>query len=225
MEEVFYSDRQESTVLQVLRKLFMPNHAINPAISHVSDAIAVSFPNINEIDKSAAQRIIARYTAAIAGNFVPWMAAAAVSARSIEARFVCETNIRDEMQENHPGLLYAFAKSANALPAVDDSLQTDDVIHGMRTTVAQMNGLKNIAIMAVCENASLIFIPFLAALAQKCNGQDFRYTDIHGVADKEHAEKFLWALNCEMAAHENAESTVEEAATMLVNFFKGIFAK
>ena len=166
--------------------------------------------------------IIARYTAAIAGNFVPWMAAASVSVRSLQARFACEENITQEMHGDHPGLLETFARGANAEPTAQDHTAVADAVQNIRTLVHEMNGLKLLTLMACLERTSNGFIPFLADLAHERNSREFTYTNVHGLADAKHAEQFLWALSFEQNEYEDAPRIVEETVRRCVTFLRTI---
>ena len=63
--------------------------------------------------------------------------------------------------------------------------------------VGEMSGLKNLTLMAVLENTSVEFIPFLEKLATQLGSSNTVYTKIHGEADAAHAQQFAWALDHE----------------------------
>lgn len=162
-------------------------------------------------DDVAARQVIGRYIAAIEGNFVSWMAATAVSCRSLQARFAVEENLYVEMHENHPGMLRSFAKAAGSEPCLEDFQAVQVEVDKIRVLVGEMSGLKNLTLMAALENTSAVFIPVLAELARNAGSKDLSYTDIHGEADVAHAEQFLWALE-----YESKHYTDPEVATQMV---------
>src|SRR5205823_2891469 len=65
--------------------------------------------------------IIARYSAVLEGNFIYWMTAAHLAVASDEARAIIEDNLREEVRDNHPGMLRRFAIAAHAVPTDTDA--------------------------------------------------------------------------------------------------------
>jgi hypothetical protein len=175
------------------------------------------------LSPSESRKMIAQYTAAIAGNFVPWMAAASVSARSLQGRFACEENLFQEMCDDHPGMLEQFSLSANAQPTLNDTRHVIDAVQSIRTMVSEMNGLKNIALMTCLEGTSKIFIPYLAELATRRGSKNLAYTDAHGVADAKHAEQFLWAISYEEKFYENTKEIMDTATQQSLQLLRTIF--
>ena len=60
--------------------------------------------------------MIARYTAVLEGNFIYWMTAAYLSAKSEEARPILLDNLREEIGDCHPAMLRKFTIAAHAFP-------------------------------------------------------------------------------------------------------------
>ena len=171
-----------------------------------------------------ARTIIRRYTAVIEGNFMAWMGAAALTARSIQGRYAAEENLWVELKDDHAGMLRAFAQAANANPGSNDYAAINDVVSSMRKMVSEMSGLKNLALMAVLENTSATFIPVLEKLAVQLGSTNLVYTKIHGEADVAHADQFTWALEHEIAHHPEAEKQINEAVALSTDFLKKIFS-
>lgn len=55
-----------------------------------------------------ARDVLQRYTAAIEGNFVAWMGAAVITARSVQGRYAASENLWVEMKNDHAGMLRKF---------------------------------------------------------------------------------------------------------------------
>lgn len=179
---------------------------------------------VDKISEDEARTIIKRYTAAIEGNFLAWMGAASVSARSVVSRFAAEENLWVELKEDHPSMLRNFAICCRAEPESKDVQYVHDEILNLRKMVGELSGLKNITLMATLENTSIVFIPWLAQLAKKLHCNDLTYTDIHGVADIEHADQFLEALTDEQnLGYAHAEEDIDEVIDQAINLFRKCF--
>lgn len=175
------------------------------------------------LPNDVARKILQRYSAAIEGNFVAWMGATVITARSVQGRYAASENLWVEMKDDHAGMLRAFAKNAGAEPNVEDYQYVDAAVQSARQMVAEMSGLKNLALMAVLENTSAAFIPWLASLAKQLGATDFTYTDVHGEADIMHADQFAWALEHESEQHERAKESVRDAVDVTVKFLSVLF--
>src|SRR5216117_3186668 len=91
-------------------------------IDRTSQELLASFPNTQQLSADERRGIIARYTAVLEGNFIYWMTAAYLSVASPEAQSVIQDNLREEVRENHPGMLRKFAVAAQAVPTDSDAL-------------------------------------------------------------------------------------------------------
>ncbi len=192
--------------------------------SHVTNQVAGLLKSIDSVSQDEAETMIRRYTAAIEGNFLAWMAAAAISGRSIVSRFAAEENLWVEIKDDHPGMLHHFAKATHAEPNIEDFGYVQDEVDALRKMTSELSGLKNITLMAALENTSAAFIPYLAGLAKRCGAQDLTYTNIHGEADIKHANQFLEALTEEQKMkYENPKQDIDEAITLSFSLLKKVF--
>jgi hypothetical protein len=198
----------------------MERRVIKNAVIQSTERVKESLESVENISIDQARGIIGCYAAAIGPNFVPWMAAAAVSVRSLEARFACEENIYVEIAQNHIGMLDEFAAAAGAV-APSEPTQNASVV---RSEIGKMNGLYNLTVVALLEHTSSVFVPWLAILAKLCGSNNLEYTNIHGVADQKHAEQFLWALEHEATLHRGARKIIEHAIVDAERFLQNIFA-
>lgn len=182
-----------------------------------------SFLPQGELSEEQMRQIIRRYTAAIEGNFVAWMGAAAITARSVQGRYAASENLWIEMKDDHAGMLRTFAKGAGAEPQTSDYQAVAPGVESIRKMVGGMSGLKNLTLMAVLENTSAEFIPLLEKFAVQLGASDFTYTKVHGEADVMHADQFVWAVEHETKHHEEAEKDIEDTITATVQFLKTLF--
>jgi len=172
------------------------------------------------------KKILGCYAAAIEPNFIPWVAATTISARSLEARYAASENLRDEIEEDHQGMLRDFVTKARAQPTPNHFDEVQIYVQNMRRTFGSMDGLTNTALLAYLENTSAAFIPYLADLAKARGSTKYTYTDAHGVADIEHAKQFLWALGHEMeAGYSTPNETIRHATSSGLGFLRGIFVR
>lgn len=172
-----------------------------------------------------ARSFLSRYSAAIEGNFIAWMGAAALTARSIQGRYAAEENLWVEIKDDHAGMLHSFIKSTHAEPGSDDYAAIELAVADIRNLLGSMSGLKNLTLMAVLENTSTTFIPLLAKLAKQLGSTNLAYTNVHGEADIAHADQFTWAVEHEMTHHENAEQKIDEAIATSINLLRTIFSE
>lgn len=191
--------------------------------NRITEDIARQLPEVENIPVEKCRQIIRRYTAAFEGNFVSWMGATAISTRSVEGRYASAENLYVEMRDNHAGMLRDFAISVQAEPDEEDYKDMYVGVTEIRNLVSEMSGLKNLALMATLESTSAAFIPWLAKIAQKCGSTNLHYTDVHGEADIEHANQFVWALEHEQSHFENCEQAIDETLEKTKQFILNIF--
>ena len=174
-----------------------------------TEAIRKTLDSPFQLSPAHRRKILTGYAAAIGPNFIPWVAAGTISARSLEARYAASENLKEEIGGDHQGMLDRFVASAKAKPTSQDYTRVQPAVTTMRDTVRCMNGLINITLLAYLENTSRAFIPFLAEMAKSRGCKDFEYTTAHGEADVEHAKQFLWALDHERGCgYPNVEGTI-----------------
>jgi hypothetical protein len=191
--------------------------------NQASQGIGKKLPKPEDLSIEQSRTIIRRYAAAIEGNFVAWMGAAVITGRSLEGRFAASENLYVEMKDNHAGMLRDFARAAQAEPAQEDYAATQSVVSDIRSLVAEMSGLKNLTLMATLESTSAVFVPWLAELAQKSGSSNLHYTNVHGEADIEHANQFIWALEREQKQHENPEPIIADTIERVKKFLLTVF--
>lgn len=143
--------------------------------------------------------IIARYTAVLEGNFIYWMTATYLSARSPEARAIIKDNLREEVRDNHPGMLRRFTVAARASSTDEDRMKIDGDMQAVRAFVVCMRPLQIIPMMAFFEGFIQRFMPYLAELAALQGSSEREYTDVHSVGDIAHTQGLLKALAAELA--------------------------
>lgn len=167
---------------------------------------ALAHFNPFDLDKNVTTRLIA-YRDAISPNFVPWMTNVWVRCKSDVARQVCQSNLRCEIDEDHPRMLERYVAQAydiDSSPQLAASRRllslapTIDII----TALTKRSALEGLLILAALEHASHAFIPVMRHWGEQLGFHDFEYVDKHGIADIKHATEMRDAVLAEVASAE-----------------------
>lgn len=169
--------------------------------------LIASLPAPDRLSRADRRGIIARYTAVLEGNFIYWMTAAHLAVASDTAHAIIEDNLREEVRDNHPGMLRRFAIAAGALPTDTDVLAVHRELGAVRRFVAGLSPTRIVLMMAFFEGFITRFMPYLADLAGRQGSSELQYTDVHGVVDIEHTEGLFRALDAELALSAAPPST------------------
>ena len=167
-------------------------------IDRLIHELLASFPRPEHLSPDERRAIIARYTAVLEGNFIYWMTGTYLSVGSDEAHSIILDNLREEVRDNHPGMLRKFAIAAHAVPTDSDALAVYRNLESVRRFVAQLSGVKILLMMAFFEGWIQRFMPYLADLATRQGSAEQEYTDVHGVCDVVHTQELFRALDAEM---------------------------
>src|SRR5213592_2839888 len=136
-------------------------------VNRAIDDLLASFPDPDRLSFDERRGIIARYTAVLEGNFIYWMTAAYLSVGSDEAHMIIKDNLREEVRDNHPGMLRRFAIAAHAVPTDMDSFAVSRHLENVRRFVGQLSAVKIVLMMAFFEGFITRFMPYLADLAKR----------------------------------------------------------
>ena len=171
---------------------------LQASIDCAIDGLMVSLPDVDRLVPDERRGLIARYAAVLEGNFIYWMTAARLAVASDEAKVIIEDNLREEVRDNHPGMLRRFALAAHAAPTDSDALAVYRNLENVRLFVAQLSAVKIVLMMAFFEGFITRFMPYLADLAARQGSAEREYTDVHGVVDVVHTEGLFRALEAEL---------------------------
>ena len=175
--------------------------SFKPQLDSIIQELIASLPDPNKLTASERRGIIARYTAVLEGNFIYWMTAAYLSAKSEEARFIMLDNLREEISDCHPDMLRRFTMSASAFPTDVDALDVHRDLTKVRLFLGRLSGVQNIVTMAFFEGFIQQFMGYLADLAGAQGSVEKVYTDVHGVCDVAHSQELFRALSVEIAVN------------------------
>jgi hypothetical protein len=182
--------------------LMTPNRSLTaPIQGHIDGVIAdilASCPDPEQLSAQERRGIIGRYTAVLEGNFIYWMTGAYLAVGSEEAHSIILDNLREEVRDNHPGMMRRFAIAAHAVPTDSDALAVYRDLSGVRQFVGQLSAVPIVAMMTFFECFIQQFMPYLAELAKRQGSSELEYTDVHGVCDIAHTEGLFRALDAEM---------------------------
>jgi Iron-containing redox enzyme len=193
---------------------------IDQAIEH----ILASLPDPEQLSADERRGIMARYTAVLEGNFIYWMSGTYLSVRSPEAQSIITDNLREEVGDNHPGMLRRFALAAHAAPSEPDRLAVDRELQNVRAFVAQLSGLKMMLMMAFFEGFIARFMSYLADLATRQGSTEQEYTEVHGMCDIAHTQELFRAFEAEtrVTADPPAQTTLFEGVEVLQTLIQTI---
>jgi len=170
--------------------------------------------------------VIARYTAAIAGNFQKWLGF--TTPVHPYSQWAIADNLHLEKEENHDDMLRDFAKFCKARPEMGHYDYVGSSVRSVNALFQRgqlLCGLHGLALAAVLENTSKIFIPDLAKRAKECGCTDFTYTDKHGEADVAHSDAFRQALEKERSIeYSHFDLRVREAISHGLVLIRTIFS-
>ena len=175
--------------------------SLKPQIDAIIEELIASLPDPDKLSAGERRGIIARYTAVLEGNFIYWMTAAYISAKSEEARPILLENLREEIGDCHPAMLRNFTMAAHAFPTDSDALEVHRDLTNVRLFLGRLSGVQNILTMAFFEGFIQQFMAYLADLAGAQGSVERVYTDVHGVCDVAHSQELFRALSAEMAVN------------------------
>ena len=193
---------------------------IDQAIEH----LLTSLPDPEQLSADERRGIMARYTAVLEGNFIYWMTGTYLSVRSPEAQAIIADNLREEVGDNHPGMLRRFVLAAHAAPSELDRLAVDRELQNVRAFVARLSGLKMVLMMAFFEGFIASFMAYLADLATRQGSTEQEYTEVHGLCDIAHTQDLFRAFGAETLVTEAppAPTTLLEGVTVLQTLIEAI---
>lgn len=177
-----------------------------------------SLPEPRLLTNSERRDIIARYTSVLEGNFIYWMTATLMAAKSEEARPILLENLHEEITDAHPVMMRKFAIAANAYPDAQDALAVDEDLTKMRLFMGRLSGVQSLLTMAFFEGFIQKFMAYLAELASDLGSTEMEYTDVHGVCDIAHTAGLIRAFEIENENHPLArEANLFEGVVLLRN--------
>jgi hypothetical protein len=193
---------------------------IDQAIEHLLAAL----PDPEQLSPDERRGIMARYTAVLEGNFIYWMTGTYLAVQSPEARSIIVDNLREEVGDNHPGMLRRFAVAAHATPSEPDRLAVDRELQNVRAFVARLSGVKLVLMMAFFEGFIARFMSYLADLATRQGSAEQEYTEVHGLCDIAHTQDLFRAFEAEtlVTADPPAPTTLLEGVAVLQTLIETI---
>jgi hypothetical protein len=181
--------------------------SLKPQIDGIIEELIASLPDPEKLSSGERRGIIARYTAVLEGNFIYWMTATYLSAKSEEAHPILLDNLLEEIRDCHPAMLRDFTIAAHAFPTDSDALEVHQDLTNVRLFLGRLSGVQNLLTMAFFEGFIQQFMAYLADLAGAQGSVERVYTDVHGVCDVTHSQELFRAVSAEMAVNPIDPST------------------
>src|SRR5580700_10244067 len=98
-----------------------PVALIEDKTTAIIDELIASLPDAKQLTSEERRGIIARYTSVLEGNFIYWMTATVIAAKSMQSRPILLDNLYEEVHDSHPLMMRKFALAANAFPTDKDA--------------------------------------------------------------------------------------------------------
>jgi hypothetical protein len=168
--------------------------------------------------------LIGRYTVVLEGNFVTWLTATYLRAKSKEASAIIKANLLEEIGDDHPSMLRRFAIQAGSSPESADYLSVSPALYKVREYFSTHSGFDLIAVMLFYESFIANFMSYLAQVANHQGSSELTYTDVHGLLDVEHSKEMLTAALLEQSAAPLLvnEDSVKKGIVLLTALIKSI---
>ncbi len=180
--------------------------AVARVMQTLTERVREDLPTISQMSRAEIAAVLLAYEKIIARNFIPWMAITYVLCRSVEARRACRDNLLCEIDEEHPTMLLEFVAplysgdfdySIRAASLAEVALTKEKVIDTI-SGWCHTQAFAGLCIMAVLENTSLAFIPWMEQAADRLGLARDPYLLKHGIRDVAHAEEFCRAIDAEL---------------------------
>jgi Iron-containing redox enzyme len=176
-----------------------PVASIEDKVTAIIDELIDWLPDPKQLTSEERRGIIARYASVLEGNFIYWMTAAVIAAKSEKSRPILLENLFEEVHDAHPLMLRRFALAANAFPTDKDAMAVNDDLTKVRLFMGELSPVKSVLMMGFFEGFIQKFMAYLADLAARQGSTEMEYTDVHGVCDIEHTEGLFKVLAAEIA--------------------------
>src|SRR2546426_5546849 len=172
-----------------------------PMQEHIDRAVhdlLASCPDPERLTADERREFTSSASAVLEGTSIYWMTGAYLAFASAEAHAIIQDNLREEVRDNHPGMLRRFAIAAHAVPTDLDSFAVYRHLENVRRFVGQLSAIKIVVMMAFFEGFITRFMPYLADLGVGRGSAERQYRDVHGIVDVVHTEGLFRALEAEM---------------------------
>lgn len=186
---------------------------INDVLSGIKDRITR-----NLWDGKIAWR---RYGALIEGNFVHWLLSAHLRSSCQPTKDTLLANLRDEVVDDHPGLLRSLLCRNNLLPSESDQVHVSEFMAWIRTLCASGEPGVLLTFLAILESTSHCFLPTMAIRAGFSTEDP--YIKVHLEADQDHAAQLQTALQREYDLGIVPFQAIDQGIELVYSFFDILF--
>jgi hypothetical protein len=155
------------------------------------------------MDENDIQKMVfTRYISVFHPHFIVWVAGMQNSCITPTGKYAASSNIVLELVENHQGMLWDFMSQCGVTPDAEEYKKLLPEIGKVNKFVA-VTGVKfhhgyfPAAVIYFLEEASKVFIPWLAKAARNLGAKKMQYPDAHGEADFLHSDLAFEAVIAE----------------------------
>jgi len=162
-----------------------------------------------------------RYGALIEGNFVHWLLSAHLRSSCQPTKDILLANLRDEVVDDHPGLLRSLLCRNNLLPSESDQLHVSEFMAWIRTLCASGDQGELLTFLVILESTSHCFLPTMAIRAGLSTEDP--YIKVHLVADLDHSAQLQTALQHEHDVGSVLPQSIDQGIELANSFFDILF--
>src|SRR6516164_6799957 len=128
-------------------RLANPVALIEDKTTAIIDELIHSLPDPRKLTSEERRGIIARYSSVLEGNFIYWMTATVIAAKSEQSGPILLQNLYEEVHDCHPLMLRKFALAANAFPTDKDAMAVHDDLTRVRLFMGKLSAVKSVLTM------------------------------------------------------------------------------
>jgi len=193
-----------------------------------TERMASLLPDVSTLSVAELRFILAKY-----GTFVEllsfwsimWFAYYRVKSEAGKEALI--DNIICEGKDSHQMMLNTFLYNCWAYPDQRcQEIMREALVPSwgaLQRSCQQDSAFVHIVFLALAENTSLVFIPWLRKAAENVGCSDFTYTDVHWEADIKHAQLFEKALYEEKSFLAQSDSDLEVLVNIYFDLMRKIF--
>ncbi len=177
--------------------------------------------------KMAKRHMLSKYTAALAVNFTDWIGKTYLWTRSLEAQLALMDILNQEQTNDRIGALHRLAKQCQAMPHEEHFTAVEEKVSAVRHLLMDIQtvGISGLAVIAILENASEVFMPTLESWAISLGCIDFEYFEAKEKPNGKHASSLLNGLEIELSRnYRNLEQLLSTAEAHSLRLLSSIFS-
>lgn len=166
--------------------------------------------------------VLRRFGAAVEGNFLEWLRGAEAACVNEAARAIIASNIRTEVDEDHPGLLHEILAYRNCLPGESDFRDVETAVAAIRCQCADRDAISLLSTISLLESTAYIFLPTVDRICTT-DRKTTAFVERHLDVDVTHSEEIKVALEMEWSAHPQQAAALSRGIDTAMGLLYAVF--